>query len=107
MRRCCLIALVLFALVGCSVPGGTEASSGEVLSPQEQATLYQERLEQEGEPNVSAKGTVYWTPSGTKYHKDPGCSHLKNAKELHSGTVAQAANHGASLPCSRCAGGTT
>lgn len=106
MRRVCLIVCVLFLmLVGCSVPRGAEISSGEPLSPDEQQSLYQERLEQEGEPNVDAKGKVYWTPSGTKYHKEPDCSYLKNAKEVLSGTAAQAANHGASEPCSRCAGG--
>ncbi len=106
MRRICLIALVLFAFVGCSAQGKAEASRGELLSPEEQASLYEERLEQEGEPDVGDKGTVYWTPSGTKYHKDPGCSSLKNAKEVYAGTAAQAANHGASQPCSRCSGGS-
>jgi hypothetical protein len=105
MRRACLIALVLVFLAGCQAQGGVEASSGEPLTPEEQASLYEERLEQEGEPNAGIKGTVYWTPSGEKYHKDPNCSYLKNAKEVLSGTAAQAANHGASEPCSRCAGG--
>ncbi len=105
MRRACVIALVLFALVGCRAQGNAEASSGEYLSPQEQASLYEERLEQEGEPNAGTRGTVYWTPSGEKYHKNRDCNYLKNAKEVLSGTVAQATNHGASEPCSRCAGG--
>ncbi len=105
MRRICLIVPVLVTLVSCSAQGKVEASSGEIISPEEQASLYEERLEQEGEPNVSVKGTVYWTPSGTKYHKDSDCSSMKNAKEVYAGTVAQAANHGACEPCSRCAGG--
>ena len=106
MRRACLIACVLLlTLAGCSMSGGNEPSSGEALSPEEQQSLYSARLEQEGELNVSAKGKVYWSPSGTKYHKDPNCSSLKNAKEVLSGTAAQAANHGATEPCSRCAGG--
>ena len=106
MRRCYLmIPVLMLVLVSCSTPNRTEVSSGEALSPEEQQSLYSARLEQEGELNVSAKGKVYWTPSGTKYHKDPNCSSLKNAKEVHSGTAAQAANYGASEPCSRCAGG--
>lgn len=106
MRRTCLILCVLLlVLTGCSQFGGHEPSQGKALSPEEQQSLYEERLEQDGEPNVSARGTVYWTASGTKYHRDPGCSYLKNAKEVLSGTVAQATNHGASLPCSRCSGG--
>ena len=104
MRRFCIMtALLLLALAGCSVQGGVEASSGEVLSPEEQQSLFEQRVEQEGEPSVSQKGTVYWTESGTKYHKDMHCSYIQNAKQLQSGTVAQAINHGASEPCSRCA----
>lgn len=106
MRKAgCVALLLLVCLVGCNAQGGIEASSGQVLCPEEQESLYEQRLEQQGEPNVSAKGTVYWSKSGSKYHKDPDCSYLKNAQELQSGTAAQAANHGASDPCSRCAGG--
>lgn len=105
MKRVYLIVLVLFVLAGCRAQGSAETSSGEPLTPTEQASLYEERLAQEGEPNEDVRGTVYWSPSGEKYHKNPECSYLKNAKEVLSGTAAQAANHGASEPCSRCAGG--
>lgn len=103
-RLICIALLLLLVLAGCSAPSGNEISSGEVLSPEEQASLYEEQSFQDG---VSVKGTVYWSQSGTKYHKDPNCSYLQNAKQLQSGTVAQATNHGASSPCSRCAGGNT
>ncbi len=99
----CIALLLLLVLAGCNAQSGAEISSGEVLSPEEQASLYEEQSFQDG---VSVKGTVYWSQSGTKYHKDPNCSHLKNVKQLQSGTVAQATNHGASSPCSRCAGGS-
>lgn len=106
MRRMCLTMLVLLLfLVGCSVPHSTEISTGEPLRHEEQASLYEQQLGQDGAPGITTKGTVYWSPSGTKYHKDPNCSYLKNAKELLSGTAAEAVNHGASQPCSRCAGG--
>ena len=106
MRRGVLIVcLCVLAFSGCAVPGDNEVSSGDVLIPEEQQSLYQARLEQEGEQNVSVKGTVYWTPNGTKYHKDARCSSLKNAKEVLSGTIAQATNHGADEPCLRCTGG--
>ena len=104
MRRFCMI-LLLFSLLfaSCSAAGKVEASSGEPLSPDEQQSLYEQRVEPEGEASVSVKGIVYWTPSGTKYHKDPNCSYIKNAKQLQSGKIEQAINHGASEPCSRCA----
>lgn len=106
MRRFCLtVCALLLVLVGCRAQSGVELSSGEPLSPEEQQSLYQERVEQEGEPDVSVKGKVYWTPKGTKYHRDPNCSYIKNAKELQSGTITQAVNNGAKSPCSRCAGG--
>ena len=103
-RFVCIALLLLLVFAGCSVPSGKEISSGEVLSPEEQASLYEDQSLQDG---VLVKGTVYWSQSGTKYHKDPNCSHLKNVKQLQSGTIAQATNHGASSPCSRCAGGNT
>lgn len=106
MRRFYIMSLLLLlVLAGCRAPSKVEASGGEVLSPEEQQSLYEQRVEQEGEPNTAHRGTVYWTPSGTKYHKDPDCSYIQNAKQLQSGTVAQATNHGASEPCSRCTGG--
>lgn len=100
----CMFALLLaLILVGCSVPNGTEVASGEELLPEEQRSLYEQREEQEGELGNAFKGTVYWTQSGTKYHKDKNCSYIKNAKQLQSGKIEQAINHGASEPCSRCA----
>ena len=106
MRKFCILTLLLLlSLMSCSEPKGVEASSGEPLSPEEQQSMYEQRVEQEGEPNASVRGTVYWTPNGSKYHKDPNCSYIKNAKQLQSGTIAQATNYGVSKPCSRCAGG--
>lgn len=105
MKRFVLVLLVFaLALVGCSAQR-IRTENGEELGRDEQQSLYDARLELQSEADISAKGTVYWTQSGTKYHRDPACSYIKNAKELHFGTVAEAANHGASNPCSRCGGG--
>lgn len=106
MRRIgLLLCLLVLLLAACSPVRGMEVVSGEVLSPEEQQSLFEERLEGQPEPDVNAKGKVYWTPNGSKYHKDPACSYLKNAKQVQSGTVAEATNNGASSPCSRCGGG--
>ena len=105
MRKACIVVLlVLLTLAACTEQGAMEVFIGEVLSPEEQQSLYDARAEQESEPEINVKGKVYWTKNGTKYHKDPECSYLRNAKELQSGTAAEAANHGASGPCSRCGG---
>ncbi len=97
------VLLLLLTLVGCSERGAVEASSGEPLTPEEQQSLYEQRQELDGQVLPSYKGTVYWTQSGSKYHKDPNCSYIRNAKQLQSGKIEQAINHGASEPCSRCA----
>ena len=105
MRKACIVLLLLlFVFAACSEQSGIEVVSGEVLSPEEQQSLYEARTQQNAALDVSVKGKVYWTESGSKYHKDPNCSYLKNAKELQSGTAAEAVNHGASEPCSRCGG---
>ncbi|MBQ7378724.1 MAG: hypothetical protein IJW70_03475 [Clostridia bacterium] len=105
MKRIAIVLLVLWlVLVGCGEQR-IRVENGETLDRDEQESLYDQRAEQQSEPDISGKGVVYWTQSGTKYHKDPTCSFLKNAKELLSGTIAQAANHGADSPCSRCSGG--
>ena len=104
MRRFLLVSLLLvFVLTACESADALDA--GEVLTPQEQQSLYDARQEQSDMPDTNDKAIVYWTSSGTKYHKDAGCSYIKNAKEIHNGTVAQAINYGASSPCSRCAKG--
>lgn len=104
MRRFCFICLAFFLLLsGCAAKGVTFVK-GETLSHAEQQSLYESRIEQQGEPDVSGKGEVYFTPSGTKYHKDPDCSYLSGAKQVLSGSIAEAVNHGAKSPCSRCGG---
>ena len=106
MRRLAyVVLLVALCLAGCATQDADQTMSGQTLSREEQQSLYEQRLEQQDEPTVVTKGTVYWSKNGSKYHKDPECSYLKNAKEVQSGTATQAANYGADSPCSRCAGG--
>jgi hypothetical protein len=104
MRRAYLVCLVLLLLLcGCS-DGGVSFVNGETLSHAQQESLYESRVQESEEPEIGEKGVVYYTPNGTKYHKDPECSYLRNAKQLFSGSVAEAVNHGAESPCSRCGG---
>ncbi len=106
MRICKAAAALLAAvlLVGCA-SGGTVKHDGTEMTPEEHASLYQSRVEQDPDPELTVKGTVYFSASGTKYHLDPECVYLKRASKVYSGTVAEAANHGADSPCSRCGGG--
>ena len=105
MKRLALIVLVLLLMLAACSEQESDVLRGQALTPEEQKSLYDQRLEQDPEPGVSGKGVVYWTPSGTKYHKDIACSYIKNAEKVLSGTLSEAVNHGADSPCSRCAGG--
>ena len=100
-----LTALLLAVLlVGCA-SGGITQHDGTELTPEAHESLYQSRVEESPDPELTVKGTVYFTASGTKYHLDPECTYLQKASQVYSGTLAEAANHGADSPCSRCAGG--
>lgn len=106
MRICKVLVVLLLAmlLAGCATDGIIE-HYGTELTPEEHGSIYQSRVEDKPDPDLSVKGTVYFSASGTKYHLDPECSYLKRANQVYSGTVAEAANHGADSPCSRCGGG--
>lgn len=97
--------LLLLALAGCDKQDAIEVVSGEALSPEEQELLYDQRVELQTLPAFGDVGTVYWTPKGTKYHTSMSCIYLENAKQVQSGTVAEAINHGTEGPCSRCGKG--
>lgn len=48
-------------------------------------------------------GKVYWTKSGTVYHFNPECSHLKNSSEVVTGNIKEALNGGKNRACKDCA----
>ena len=52
-------------------------------------------------PEVAADGTVYVSPSGKKYHRDPNCRGLRNAKSLEEISQEEALSRGKE-PCSIC-----
>ncbi len=106
MRICKAIAVLLWVVlfVGCA-SGGVVEHDGTELTPDQLESIYQSRVEENPDPELTVKGTVYFSASGTKYHLDPECTYLKRASQVYSGTVAEAANHGADSPCSRCGGG--
>lgn len=104
MRKLYVVIALLcaLALTGCAQQGIVE-HDGTELTPAEHASLYQSREEEHPDPELTEKRTVYYTQSGTKYHLDPECTYLQRANTVYSGSVAEAANHGADSPCSRCA----
>ncbi|MBC8539271.1 hypothetical protein H8693_10075 [Christensenellaceae bacterium NSJ-63] len=50
-------------------------------------------------PFREESATVYWTPSGGKYHISRNCATLKRSKTIKSGTIAQAGNRGRCKVC--------
>ena len=50
-------------------------------------------------PSKEESATVYWTPSGEKYHISRNCATLKRSKTIKSGTIAQAGNRSRCKVC--------
>ena len=77
-----------------------EVFSGEESTEKESAETVTSTT---SEPDTDDTGIiVYWTESGSVWHKSASCSHIKNSTNLLAGTVTQAKNAGKSNPCSRC-----
>lgn len=55
-----------------------------------------------GAESVFSGETVYWTPSGHKYHIDADCPSLLNSAEIFTGTIDGAIEAGRTEPCKRC-----
>ena len=47
---------------------------------------------------------VYWTESGSVWHKSGSCNHIKSNPNLFAGTVTEAKKAGKSHACSQCYG---
>lgn len=50
------------------------------------------------QPNKKS-GTVYWTPTGKKYHSSKSCPSLARSKTIYSGSASKSGKTGA---CSKC-----
>ena len=64
------------------------------------------RAEETGAETAAADsdGTVFWTAGGSVWHTTEDCSALAKAKDIRSGTEAQALDMGKSRVCKRCGG---
>ncbi len=49
--------------------------------------------------NGGGSGTVYWTPSGSVYHRSRGCRSLARSKTVYSGSIASS---GKPRVCKNC-----
>ena len=53
--------------------------------------------------NQNADNICYWSESGSVWHTYRDCHHIKNSKNILSGTVKEALEDGKSHVCSSCA----
>jgi hypothetical protein len=73
----------------------------EILSREEEKENTEEiTLSTEAEPDTGE--IVYWTESGSVWHKTGSCSHIKDNPDLFAGTASEARAAGKSHPCSQC-----
>jgi len=80
----------------------------EVLSEATKADENKEEKTEAATPKPIEENTeeqndvVYWTESGTVWHKNADCSHIKNSSKIFSGKISDAQDAGKSKACSRC-----
>jgi outer membrane biosynthesis protein TonB len=80
-----------------TTPEETETAPAETAPAED--TAESETTESE---TVAVSGKVYWTKSGSVYHKDRDCYHLKKSQSVSEGSVEQAVSLGKERLCASC-----
>ncbi len=75
----------------------------EVLSGETEADETEEATALDGSETDTGE-IVYWTESGSVWHKSGSCNHIKSNPNLFAGTVTEAKKAGKSHACSQCYG---
>ena len=104
-----LLLALLLSLCACAPNDGFNA--GQPITKEELESLAASLLTEEGSSPESSPGysdrepnTYYWTPNGKVHHPYRDCVHLKNAREVESGSLISARGNGRETPCSECFG---
>ncbi len=105
-RKLLLLALMAgtcaFSLLSCRAR--PEFSGGKALSTEETQALLTSLQEA---PSVDAteqeKMYYFVTGSGAVYHSDASCAHLKNSKNVQTGTLSRVLDAGKERLCASCA----
>jgi hypothetical protein len=84
---------------GETAPAETETTLEETETAPAEDTAQSETTESE---TVAVSGKVYWTKSGSVYHKDRDCYHLKKSQSVSEGSVEQAVSLGKERLCASC-----
>ena len=104
--------LMLAAMTGMCVLGmmscrsRAQFSAGKSLSPAETQALLASSQEKQTQADASdpeqKKEFYYVAGSGTVYHTRATCGYLKNAQNVHSGSLSQVTQAGKTKLCSAC-----
>ena len=107
MRRVLKLAscLLLLACFLCSCGNHAEFSGGEALSVEETQALIASWKTESSAERIEEGIYYFVTGSGAVYHSNASCAHLKNSKNVQSGTLAQAQTAGKDRLCATCAKG--
>ncbi len=111
-----VIAAMMTHLCSCSPNGSIyHLSGGELLDDAKMAEIKSDLLgEEENSDILSSESTevgiyepdtaetVYWTESGSVWHKSAECGYLRKSKGTLSGAVSEAIDAGKEKPCSSC-----
>ena len=87
---------------------GGESMNAQILSDIAESIFAEDYESESGyeDETISDKsehdGVYYWTDSGSVYHKWKNCGHIKNSKDLKSGTLDEAILSGKEKLCSSC-----
>ena len=105
MRRLILLliaVITVLALTACSPSHDFEG--GHPISREDLESMSEALFDTEAptEDETSPPGIVYWTDSGSVYHRDPNCRHLTKAEKVKSGYIGNAEMYGKDRPCSVC-----
>lgn len=88
-----------------SVTDGETAPAEIETTPEETETAPAETAPAEDtaeSETVAVSGKVYWTKSGSVYHRDRDCYHLKKSQSVSEGSVEQAVSLGKGRLCASC-----
>ena len=109
MRYLILIAVLPLLLTACTPTDGFDG--GHPISKEDLESLSAELFTEESDPVETRPpytdrepNTYYWTENSRVYHRYRDCVHLKNAKQIESGSLISAKAAGLDTPCSSCSG---
>lgn len=95
------LVLCLTILASCKI-GNDIKQHGGILADRDVVSSILKELEDKKNSSLAEDGDVFWSLSGTIWHKSADCSYLSNSKEVYHGTLEDAKLEGKERECTRC-----